>query len=72
MNTIAPMPAAALIAYQRIQPANASTPTRRSSEGDAPTNSSRRSDRVTLSAESIAMWEAAIGASRATPTDEDT
>jgi hypothetical protein len=71
MNPLAPLPAAALIAYQRIQPTNASTPARRSSEGDAPSSNSRRADRVTLSAESIALWEAAIGASRATPTAED-
>jgi hypothetical protein len=71
MIPLAPIPAAALIAYQRIQPTNASTPSRRSSEGDAPNSNSRRADRITLSAESIALWEAAIGASRATPTDED-
>ena len=71
MASLAPIPAAGLIAYQRIQPTTASTPSRRSSEGDAPNSNYRRSDRVTLSVESIALWEAAIAASRSTPTDED-
>ena len=71
MAPLTSIPAAALIAYQRIAPTTASTPSRRSSEGDAPNSNARRADRVTLSAESIALWEAAIGASRAIPSDQE-
>ena len=65
-----PIIRAAVIAYQRIQPASASTPTRRTQDSD-PQTGSRQRDRVTLSAESIALWEASIRVGSTIPSDED-
>ena len=65
-----PISRAGVIAYQRIQPPSASTPTRRTQDGD-PQISSRQRDRVTLSAESIALWEASIRVGATIPADEE-
>lgn len=61
---------AAVVAYQRILPPSASTPSRRAQDGD-PQTSSRQRDRVTLSAESIVLWEASIRVGATIPADEE-
>ena len=59
-----------VMAYQRIQPPSASAPSRRSQDSD-PQTGNRQRDRVTLSSESIALWEASIRVGSTISSDEE-